>query len=189
MSFPILYTDRLIMRPWKSSDLYPFAEMNADPKVMEFYTNTLTFQETSALVEKFCKQFEEKGYGFWAIEAPKIANFIGYIGLNYWDLGTKFSPCIDIGWRLATPYWGKGYATEGAKAALQYGFEVLNISEIVSMATVGNTRSHQVMKRLGMRTDSSENFEHPKLPKGHPLSWRVLYRLNCTEWFNKNENN
>lgn len=171
-----LRTQRLLLREWRESDLASFAEFNADPKVMEFYTHTLNREESNALAERIQKEITSRGYGFWAVETQSGSNFIGYVGLNYWNLEAKFSPCIDIGWRLGSPYWGKGYATEAAHAVLRYGFEILELQEIVGMATIGNVRSHRVMERLGMKTDPSENFEHPKLPKGHPLGWRVLYR-------------
>lgn len=177
MSMPILRTERLILRPWRITDLEPFAEINADPKVMEFYPKTLSREESDALAEKIQRDFAERGYGFWAVEAKGIADFIGYIGLNYWNLEMEFAPCVDIGWRIGSPYWGKGYATEGAREVLRYGFEILQLTEIVSMATIHNTRSHRVMMKLGMKSDPAENFEHPKVPRGHPLSLRVLYRL------------
>ena len=176
----VLKTDRLILRPWRGADRAPFAEFNADPKVMEFYTKILSRKESDELIEKFQREFDERGYGFWALEAPGIADFIGYVGLNYWQLNRPFAPCIDIGWRLGSPYWGNGYAFEGAVAALRYGFEILGFSEIVAMATVGNIRSRRLMERLQMQSNPAENFEHPKLPKGHPLSWRVLYRLSSS---------
>lgn len=182
MSTISLHTQRLILREWRESDLAPFADFNADPQVMQFYTHTLNREESDALAEKYQRELKARGYGFWAVQAPAEADFIGYVGLNYWDLEADFSPCIDVGWRLGSPYWGKGYATEAALAALDYGFETLGFQEIVSMATIGNTRSHRVMERLGMRTNPSENFAHPKLPKGHPLSMRVLYRLTKKEW-------
>lgn len=174
---PILRTQRLILRPWRATDLEPFAQINADPKVMEFYAQTLRREESDALAEKIQRDFAERGYGFWAVEITGVSDFIGYIGLNYWNLEMPFAPCVDIGWRIGTPYWGKGYATEGAREVLRYGFEKLQLSEIVAMATIHNTRSHRVMERLGMKSDPTENFEHPKLPRGHPLSLRVLYRL------------
>jgi len=177
MSLPILPTQRLILRPWRETDLEPFAKLNADPKVMEFYPSVLTQEESDALAVKFQKEFKERGYGFWAIEVPGVADFIGYVGLNYWNLEMKFAPCIDIGWRLDSSYWGYGYATEGAKAALHHGFKTLGFSEIVAMATIGNIRSRHLMERLGMKNDPAENFEHPRVPLGDPLSLRVLYRL------------
>ena len=182
MDLPILKTQRLILRPWKESDLLPFSQLNADPKVMEFYVSTLTRSESDSLAEKMQKEAALRGYGFWAVEVPGVADFIGYIGLNYWNLEMSFAPCVDVGWRLASSYWGNGYATEGAKEALRYGFEELELDEIVSMATIGNTQSHRVMQRLGMSCNPSENFHHPKLPQDHPLSMRVLYRLSSAEW-------
>ena len=187
MELPILCTQRLILRPWRESDLKPFASLNADPKVMEFYTHPFIQEESDSLAEKIQWEFSKRGYGFWAVEVPGIADFIGYIGLNYWNLEMEFAPCIDVGWRLALDYWGSGYATEGARAAIRFGFEKLGLNEIVSMATIGNARSHRVMQRLGMTSDSAENFEHPKLPKGHPLSLRVLYRLPRARWIASNE--
>lgn len=174
---PILRTQRLILRPWRPKDLVLFAEINADPKVMEFYPKTLNREESDVLAEKIQREFAERGYGFWAVEVPGVADFIGYIGLNYWNLEMPFAPCIDIGWRIGSSYWGKGYATEGAKAVLQYGFETLKLTEIVAMATLHNVRSHKVMIRLGMKSDPAENFEHPKVARGDPLSVRVLYRI------------
>lgn len=182
LSLPVVRTQRLILRPWDEKDLAPFAEMNADLKVMEFYPSILSREESDLLAEKIEKEFAERGYGFWAVEVPGVASFIGYIGLNYWNLEMKFAPCIDVGWRLSSSFWGKGYATEGAKASLEFGFEVLGLSEIVSMATIHNIRSHRVMERLGMKSDPAENFAHPKLPVEHPLSMRVLYRLSSSDW-------
>ncbi len=182
MSLPIIRTERLILRPWRKTDLDSFAKINADPKVMEFYPSVMAREESDALAIKFQKEFNERGYGFWAVEVPGIADFIGYVGLNYWNLEMPFAPCIDIGWRLDSSFWGHGYATEGAEASLHYGFKMLELSEIVSMATIGNARSKKVMERLGMKSDPAENFEHPKVPKGDPLSWRVLYRLSNADW-------
>jgi RimJ/RimL family protein N-acetyltransferase len=187
MPLPILRTKRLILRPWQETDLEAFAEFNADPKVMEFYENTLTREESDAVAQKFERESNERGYGFWAIEVPRVAGFVGYAGLNYWNLEMKFAPCIDVGWRLGSSHWGHGYATEASNEALRFGFEMLGFSEIVSMATIENIRSRRVMERLGMRHDPAENFEHPKVPKDHPLSWRVLYRLSCKEWKQKGQ--
>jgi len=182
MNLPVLRTERLILRSWKESDLLPFFELNSDPKVMEFYASTLSRVESNALAEKIQRDNQTKNYGLWAIEVPGISSFIGYVGLNYWNLEMSFAPCIDIGWRLSASYWGCGYATEGARETLRYGFEELKLPEIVSMATVGNARSHRVMERLGMKCNPQENFHHPKLPSDHPLSLRVLYRLSICEW-------
>ncbi len=182
MALPILYTKRLILRPWREGDLTPFAKLNANPRVMEFYPKILSKSESDALVTTFQKEIALQGYGYWAVEAPGVAEFIGFIGLKYWNLEMSFAPCIDVGWRLGFCHWGKGYATEGAQRVIQYGFEILKLSEIVSMATIRNIRSQRVMKRLGMSSDPNENFEHPRVPRGDPLSWRVLYRLSFERW-------
>ncbi len=178
MCLPILRTERLILRPWKESDLHSFFKLNADPKVMEFFEKVLTKEESDQLAAKIQKDYENRSYGFWAVEVWGVAPFIGFVGLNYWDLEMSFAPCVDIGWRLASEHWGKGYVTEGAKEVLRYGFEELKLREIVAMATIENQRSCRVMERLNMKHDPAENFHHPKLPKDHPLSMRVLYR--CT---------
>ena len=182
MTLPILHSARLLLRPWRNSDLAFFAKINADPQVMEFYTHTLSEKESFAVAEKIQKESYSRGYGFWAVEVPKVADFIGYIGLNYWNQVAPFAPCIDIGWRLNSAFWGQGFAIEGAKAVLEYGFEILKFPEIVSMATIGNIRSQRVMQRLGMITNPVENFDHPRLPKGHFLNPHVLYRLTYAEW-------
>lgn len=179
-TLPVLQTQRLLLRPWRQSDLAPFSEINADPKVMEFYTHPLSLKESAALAEKIQKEYEERGYGFWAVEIPGVAEFIGYIGLNYWNKEHKLAPFIDIGWRLSSRFWGKGYATEGAREVLRYGFETLKLEEIFSLAQVDNARSRRVMEKLGMKTDPEDNFEHPTLPRGHYLSWHALYRLKRT---------
>ncbi len=181
----MLKTERLILRPWRESDLEAFAHINADPKVMEFFPNLLSRQQSDAYAEKIQRELAVRGYGFWAVEVPGIADFIGYVGLNYWNLDMPFAPCIDVGWRLGSEHWGSGYATEAAKVALRYGFEKLQFEEIVAMAAKENIRSHRVMERLGMECDPREDFEHPKLPQGHPLSLRVLYRLTRAKWAGK----
>lgn len=181
-TLPTLKTQRLILRPWKEDDLVPFAQLNQDPLVMEFYAHLLSKEESDILAQKIQNDYAYREYGFWAVEVPGVAPFIGYVGLSDWNLDMYFAPCIDIGWRIASEYWGKGYATEAAREVLRFGFEYLQIPEILSMATLHNVRSHRVMQRLGMKTDPKENFEHPKVPKGHPLSWRVLYRLRKEEF-------
>jgi 3-dehydroquinate dehydratase/shikimate dehydrogenase len=175
-----LQTDRLLLRPWKESDLEPFAAMNADPTVMECFPSTLARQQNDALAERQQAFIEERGWGLWAVSVLGGADFIGFIGLIYWDkesLPTHFTPATEVGWRLAAEHWGKGYATEGARAALAFAFEQLELDEVVSMTAKKNTRSIAVMQRLGMHHDPKDDFSHPKLPKDHPLSPHVLYRI------------
>ncbi len=176
-----LKTERLVLRPWKKSDLEPFAKLNADPRVMECFPSLLTRQESDALVQRIGKQFKEQGWGLWAVSAPN-ADFIGFIGLAQVNFSAHFTPAVEIGWRLAYEFWGKGYATEGAKAALRFAFETLHLNEVVSFTTVQNMRSRKVMERLGMHHNPADDFDHPKLPEGHKLRRHVLYRLSKSEW-------
>lgn len=175
-------TERLSLRLWKESDLKPFAALNADPKVMEFFPKTLTQKESDALAAKIQQEFAVKGYGLFAVEVPGVAPFIGFIGLHYQDFPAHFTPCVEVGWRLAKEYWGQGYATEGAKAAIDFGFNTIELKEIVSFTSIWNIPSRRVMEKLGMIHDPAENFEHPALPEGHPLRLHVLYRLQSTHF-------
>lgn len=180
-------TKRLILCPWRESDLEPFAKMNADPKVMKYFPSVLSKEESNQTVKKMESKIKETGYGFLAVSLLDTAEFIGFIGLNSIDNSNwpvHFSPAIEIGWRLAVPYWGKGYATEGAIACLKYGFESLNLKEIVSFTAEKNKPSRAVMERIGMHYDPKGDFDHPKLLEKHPLKKCVLYRLKCTEWEN-----
>jgi RimJ/RimL family protein N-acetyltransferase len=179
---PVLATGRLRLRPWRQSDLEPFAALNADGRVMQFYPNVLDRDESDAAAARIRDHFDRHGFGLWAVEVPGVADFIGYVGLSIPGFETSFTPCVEIGWRLAFEYWGLGYATEAAQAVLKFGFESLNLPEIVSFTTVGNQRSRKVMDRLGMKRAKSEDFEHPGLPEGHRLRRHVLYRLPKKLW-------
>ena len=172
-----LETERLILRPWRDSDRVPFAALNADPKVMEFFPSVLTRQESDAQAERIEDHFARHGFGMWAVEVKCHTPFAGFIGLAHPRYETHFTPCVEIGWRLAPLYWGKGYATEGARRALQFGFDQLGLEEIVSFTAVGNYRSRRVMESLGMHRNPEDDFEHPLLAKVHPLCRHVLYRL------------
>lgn len=177
-----LQNKRLILRPWQESDLEPFAALNADPRVMEYFPALLTRAESAALAKRISDAFHEQGWGFWSASAPHVAPFIGCIGLSKPTFQAHFTPTVEVGWRLAFDYWGKGYATEGAKAALSYGFTTLHLPEIVSFTPVENMRSRQVMEKLGMHRDARDDFDHPTLPESHPLRRHVLYRISQAEW-------
>lgn len=179
---PIIQTERLILRPWCDKDLEAFAKLNADPKVMEFFPSVKTYKETSNEYEAILEHFKKHGYGWWAVSEINHSNFIGFIGLRYIDFPAAFTPAIEIAWRLAYAYWGKGYATEGAKASLQYGFEILNSPEILSFTSTLNLRSQAVMERIGMHHNPKDDFDHPKLAPEHRLSRHVLYRIGKTDW-------
>lgn len=172
----VIETDRLILREWHPSDIEPFVSLNADPRVMEFFPATLNRAETEALIATIEERLGQQGFGFWATELKGAKTFIGFIGLNVPGYPLPFSPCTEIGWRLAFDYWGKGYAKEGARAVLAYGFEKLRLKEVVSFTTVNNLRSRRVMEGIGMAYDAQGDFDHPNLPKNHPLRRHVLYR-------------
>lgn len=172
----MLETKRLILRTWQSSDLEPFAQLNADPEVMRFFPSTLSRAESDTLVERIQAHHRIHGFSLWAVEEKATGNFMGFIGLNIPSFEVHFTPTVEIGWRLAQPFWGKGYATEGAKQALDYGFTILALPEIVSFTATVNKPSIAVMERLGMSRTESDDFDHPRLPPGHPLQRHVLYR-------------
>ncbi len=177
MPAPTLSTKRLLLRQWEESDLPLFAKMNADSRVMEWFPSTLSKEESNTLAEKIQHELQEKEYGLWAVEVVGIAPFIGFVGLHYHDYSAPFTPCIEIGWRLAYEHWGKGYAYEAASRVLDYAFNTLKLKEIVSFTTPENTRSWGLMKKLGMTHNPKDDFYHPKLPKDHPFSFHVLYKL------------
>jgi RimJ/RimL family protein N-acetyltransferase len=172
-----LRTDRLLLRRWTAADRAPFAALNADPLVVEHLAGALSREESDTLAARIASHFVDHGYGLWAVEIPDIAPFAGFIGLSVPGFRAHFTPCVEIGWRLAAEYWGRGYATEGARAALEFGFDSLQLDQIVSFTTVGNLRSRRVMERLGMTYEPTDDFDHPALPEGHPLRRHVLYRI------------
>jgi RimJ/RimL family protein N-acetyltransferase len=179
---PELLTPRLRLRVWRESDREPFRWMNADPAVMEFFPGALSFEESDALADRIETHFREHGFGLWAVEVPGIAPFIGYVGLAVPAFQAHFTPCVEIGWRLARAYWGKGYATEAAQEELRFAFDELSLGEVVSFTVPSNIRSRRVMERLGMQHQPSDDFEHPRLPEGHRLRHHVLYRLTSEGW-------
>lgn len=172
-----LRTERLVLRPWEQADRPPYADMNADPAVMEFFPRMLTRDETEAQVDAFERELEARGYCPWAVAELATGEFIGFVGLHDVPSVLPFAPAVEVGWRLAERFWGKGYATEAARAALAYGFGEVGLTEVVSFTSVVNVRSRAVMERLGMLRDQSEDFDHPRVPAGSPLRPHVLYRL------------
>jgi RimJ/RimL family protein N-acetyltransferase len=172
-----LRTERLIMRRWRDEDREPFAALTADPEVMEHFPALLSRAEADEFVDERVAEFEERGWGLWALEVAESGAFIGYTGLAVPSFEAHFMPAVEIGWRMARGAWGHGYATEAARAALAFGFGELGLEEIVSFTAVGNARSRAVMERIGMHHDAAGDFDHPRLPEGHRLSRHVLYRL------------
>lgn len=170
-------TERLILRSWQLSDHEPFAALNADPEVMCYFPNLLSRSQSDAMIQKIEDHHKAHGFGFWAVEHRISGLFMGLIGLSIPQFQAPFLPAVEIGWRLARPFWGWGYATEGAQASLHYGFAICELPEIVAFTAIVNDRSMAVMQRLGMTNHEAETFDHPNLPSGHRLRPHVLYRL------------
>ncbi|WP_437193989.1 GNAT family N-acetyltransferase [Planctomicrobium sp. SH527] len=174
-------TVRLRLRQWLPSDFEPFADLNADPRVMEFFPSTLSRDASYAAAERWQTLIANQGWGPWAVELRETGTFIGFVGLKEPSPPLHFSPCVEVAWRLAQAYWGKGYATEAANAALKIGFEQLQLNEIVSFTAVINKRSQAVMKRLAMQ-EAPTTFMHPAVSEESPLSEHCLYRLSRRDW-------
>jgi RimJ/RimL family protein N-acetyltransferase len=157
--------------------------MNSDARVMEFFRGGLNRVQSDAMVDGIQKHFSQHGFGLWAIEVPGVAPFVGFAGLAIPGFSAHFTPCVEVGWRLAFEHWGRGYATEAARLALGYGFGTLAFSEVVSFTSATNHRSRAVMERLGMLRDPADDFDYPSIPEGHPLRPHVLYRLSSNSYF------
>ena len=183
---PEIRTARLLLRGWKDADRPPFAAVNADPAVMEHYPSPLSRAESDALADRIEAHFARHGFGLWAVEIPGVAPFAGYLGLSRPSFQAHFTPCVEIGWRLARDFWGKGYATEGARAVLSFAFGRLGLDEVVSFTVPANLRSRRVMERIGMIHSPSDDFDHPLLPEGHRLRRHVLYRIARASFIGQN---
>jgi RimJ/RimL family protein N-acetyltransferase len=177
-----LITARLRLRQWRASDLEPFAALNADPQVMEFMPGCLSRTESAALAGRCEAEIGALGFGLWAVELRASGAFMGFVGLRAPSFEAHFTPCIEIGWRLERSSWGRGFATEAGRECLRFAFESLALGEVVSFTVPLNRRSRAVMERLGMRHDAAGDFDHPRLPAGHPLRRHVLYRLTRAQW-------
>lgn len=182
MAVPELTTVRLRLRGWRDDDREPFAALNADPEVMEHFPTTLTRATSDMLIDMTTDGWAANGFGLWAVERAEDGRFLGFTGLSRPSFEAPFTPAVEVGWRLARQAWGHGYATEAALASLDFGFETVGLEEIVSFTVPANVRSRAVMERIGMRSDPGDDFDHPKLPAGHPLRRHVLYRLSRADW-------
>lgn len=176
-----LRTERLLLRQWCDKDFAGFAELNADPDVMEFYPDLLSRQESNAAAEKFKFLIAQNGWGFWAVELRHDQSFIGLVGLHKPIYELPFSPCVEIGWRLASAFWGRGYATEAGRACLDFAFAQLDLSEVFGFTSVSNMKSRAVMERLNM-ANIGANFDHPIIPDDSPLREHVVYKINKQQW-------
>ena len=170
-----LHTARLILRRWRPSDRDLFAALNADARVMEHLPARLSRDESDAFAERIEQHFDHHGFGLWAVEIPDVAALAGFVGLSVPPFVARFTPCVEVGWRLAAAHWGCGYATEGARATLTYGFKEVGLDEIVSFTVPGNVRSRRVMEKLGMVHWPADDFDHPTAPER--LRRHVLYRI------------
>lgn len=177
-------TERLILRSWRESDFAPFAALNADPAVMEFFPDTLGRVDSDVLALRVKERIETEGLGFFAVEVKGGPDFIGMVGPSVPPYGAQLpcGPCTEVGWRLSRAAWGKGYASEAASASLDFAFGTLGRDEVVSFTAVQNQRSQAVMRRIGMTRDETGDFDHPLLPEGHRLLRHVLYRISRTAW-------
>jgi RimJ/RimL family protein N-acetyltransferase len=177
----IIETKRLWLRTWKQNDVEAYFLINQDPEVIKFLPGSMTLEQVEGFIQGANRHQEELGYTLFAAELKENGHLIGFIGLRHTDFFTKFSahfaPAVEVGWRLGSQYWNRGYATEGAKAALEYGFRDIGLHEIVSFTVPANLRSIRVMERIGMMRDENGDFAHPKLLPDHPLSKHVLYRI------------
>ncbi len=170
-----LETKRLRLRQWRLDDREFFAALNSDLRVMAFFPSVLTHADSDAMADRCQSLIEQRGWGFWAVEIKTTREFIGFTGLHTPSAELPFSPCVEIGWRLAFHQWGKGFASEAAREALHFGFNVLGLHEIVSFTAISNIRSRAVMMRLGMC--ECDTFEHPDVPESTGLRQHCLYRL------------
>lgn len=178
----MLTTDRLLMRRWTEADAAPFAAMNADAEVTRYLAAPLDRESSDTLIRRIETEFDRCGYGLWALEVRATGEFIGFTGLIEQTFPAHFTPAVEIGWRLRRSAWGHGYATEAAREALAYAFGPAALAEVVSITTRTNAPSRAVMRRLGMTCSPADDFEHPKVPPGHPLRPHVLHRLTRQQW-------
>jgi RimJ/RimL family protein N-acetyltransferase len=179
----MLETARLQLRQWCEADFEPFAQLNADERVMEFFPSRLSRSESDVLAERLQSAIAQRGWGFWAVEVKGLHKFIGFVGLSIPSADLPFNPCVEIGWRLDAPYWGKGYATEAARVALRFGFETLELDKIVSFTALQNVRSQAVMQRLHMQR-SPQTFMHPSVSASTGLKEHCLYEISRENWQN-----
>jgi RimJ/RimL family protein N-acetyltransferase len=173
----MLETHRLLLRRWRDSDREPFARLNSDPRVMQLFPALLSREESDRIVGRIEAHFEKHGFGLFVAELRHEGTFIGFVGLAVPGFQASFTPCVEIGWRIAAEYWNQGFATEGAREVLRYAFDSLALDEIVSFTVPANLASRRVMEKIGMTRAPEDDFDHPSLPEGHPLRRNVLYRI------------
>jgi len=176
-----LETERLVLRSWESRDHASLAAVLGDAEVRRFYPTVATPEQTRAQLEFSIEKQAAMGFHFGAAELRSTGQFVGLVGLGYIPEETRAAirgqPAVEIGWQFDKAFWGQGLAPEGARAWLTYGFETLQLPEVVAFTFVGNLPSQRVMKKIGMVRDADADFEHPRLAPGHPLRSHVVYRI------------
>lgn len=179
MATTILSTQRLILREWRDPDAAPYAALNADPRVREYFPSVLTKDQSDTEMGRIRAGYERDGFCMFAAELISTGEFIGFIGIQTvtYTIPMVAQPTVEIGWRLAHAYWGKGLATEGAAAALRYALDAVKLPEIIAITVPNNVRSRRVMEKIGMKHHPELDFEHPRLPEGHPMRRHVLYAV------------
>jgi ribosomal-protein-alanine N-acetyltransferase len=180
-----LRTARVLLRQWKDSDLPAWCAMNADPQVRQHFPSVQSQEEALGEAGRARQALSQRGWGFWAMEIPGRLPFAGVVGLIVPTYEAHFMPAVEIGWRLSREAWGQGYAVEAARAAAGFAFTELALDEIVAITIAANAPSRKVMERLGMRRDERGDFDHPRVPAGHPMQRHVLYRLDPASWRRK----
>lgn len=183
----IIETERLILRTWQKEDAEAYFQINQDPQVIEFLRGPMTKEQVDEFISAMIIHNDKHSYTLWAVELKETDELIGFIGLKYIDWEAHFTPAVEVGWRLGSQYWGKGYATEGASAALNYGFKRCGLKEIVSFTVPSNVRSIRVMEKIGLKRDVNGDFTHPKSPVDHPLSKHILYRIAKEEYLQQDK--
>ena len=172
--------ERVLLRPWRESDLAPLSVLNGDAESMRYMRAALTRAGSDEWAARMQAHIAEHGWGFWVVEHPGVAPFIGVVGLATIPWQERFTPAVEIGWRIALGFRRRGYAEEAARLALRFGFGTLGLGEIVAFTVPPNEPSWRLMERLGMRADG--DFDHPRMPNGHRFKRHLLYRLDRDAW-------
>ncbi len=180
-------TARLILRVFEKRDLNALSAINQDPDVMKYFPGLESLQQTHDAIFRIIEHHKSFGYSFYAVELRSTHEMIGFVGLKYTNFEAHFTPAVEIGWRISSAHWNKGYATEAAKAVIHYAFTILNMSEIVSFTVESNLASRRIMEKIGMNYNASDDFDHPKLTDDSPLKRHVLYRITKSDYL-KNSN-